>query len=598
TPPGSASPLTFDDYAWSADRKRVLLFTNTRKVWRQNTRGDYWVLDRPSSTLKKLGGDAPPASLMFAKLSPDGQSVAYVRANDLYVESLGDGKITRLTQDGSPTSINGTSDWVYEEELDIRDAFAWSPDGSRIAFWHFDSSPVREFTLINDTDSLYPRITRIPYPKAGTTNSRVTVGVISCTGGPVQWMDVVGDSASSYLARMEWVDSVSVLVQHLNRKQNANELWVGDVRTGHGRAIHTDRDSAWVGVDDLLWIESGSTALFKSERDGWRRVYRIARDGTGLTRITDGAFDAISVAGVDERAGWLYFYASPENATQRYLYRAPLRGGRAPDRVTPANRPGTHRYDISPDGRWAVHAFSRAGTPPVTELIELPSHRTVRVLEDNAALRSRLAGVATQAVEFLQVPIGGGLSVDGFLMRPTAFDSTKKYPVLVYVYGEPASQTVVDQWWGSRGLFHRMIADEGYLVVSFDNRGTPAPKGRAWRKSIYGAVGVASAADQATALRALAQQRRYIDTTRIAVWDWSGSGSNTLNAMFRNPDLYKIGMSVAPVPDQRLYDTIYQERYMGLPQENVQGYRDGSPINFAEGLKGALLVVHGSGDDN
>jgi len=598
TPPGSASPLTFDDYAWSADRKRVLLFTNTRKVWRQNTRGDYWVLDRPSSTLKKLGGDAPPASLMFAKFSPDGQSVAYVRANDLYVESLVDGKITRLTQDGSPTSINGTSDWVYEEELDIRDAFAWSPDGSRIAFWHFDSSPVREFTLINDTDSLYPRITRIPYPKAGTTNSRVTVGVISCTGGPVQWMDVVGDSASSYIARMEWVDSVSVLVQHLNRRQNANELWVGDVRTGHGRAIHTDRDSAWVDVDDLLWIESGSTALFKSERDGWRRVYRIARDGTGLTRITDGAFDAISVAGVDERAGWLYFYASPANATQRYLYRAPLRGGRAPDRVTPANQPGTHRYDISPDGRWAVHAFSRAGTPPVTELIELPSHRTVRVLEDNAALRSRLAGVATQAVEFLQVPIGGGLSVDGFLMRPTAFDSTKKYPVLVYVYGEPASQTVVDQWWGSRGLFHRMIADEGYLVVSFDNRGTPAPKGRAWRKSIYGAVGVASAADQATALRALARQRRYIDTTRIAVWGWSGGGSNTLNAMFRNPDLYKVGMSVAPVPDQRLYDTIYQERYMGLPQENVQGYRDGSPINFAAGLRGKLLVVHGSGDDN
>ena len=598
TPPGATSPLDFDDYIWSADRKQVLLFTNTRRVWRQNTRGDYWVLDRSSSKLRKLGGDAPAASLMFAKFSPDGKRVAYVRANDLYSESLVDGTITRLTHDGSRTSINGTSDWVYEEELDIRDAFAWSPDGSRIAFWHFDASPVHDFTLINDTDSLYPYVTRIPYPKAGTTNSRVTIGVVAPTGGPVQWMDVVGDSVASYIARMEWVDSASVLVQHLNRKQNANEFWVGDVRTGRGRVIHTDRDSAWVDVDDLLWIDDGRTALFKSESDGWRRVYRIGRDGTGLARITEGTFDVIGVVGVDERAGLLYLYASPDNPTQRYLYRAPLAGGRAAERVTPTNQPGTHRYDISPDGHWAIHSVSRFGTPTTTELIELPSHKTVRVLEDNAALRTHLATVATQPVEFLRLSIAGGVSIDGYMIRPTAFDATRKYPVLVYVYGEPASQTVVDQWRGGRDMFHRMIADKGYIVVSFDNRGTPAPKGRAWRKTVYGAVGVTSAADQAAALRALARQRRYLDTARVAIWGWSGGGSNTLNAMFRNPDLYQIGMSVAPVPDQRLYDTIYQERYMGLPQQNVQGYHDGSPINFAGGLRGKLLVVHGSGDDN
>ena len=597
TPAGATTPLDFDDYAWSADRTQVLLFTNTRKVWRLNTRGDYWVLDRTSGRLRKLGGDAPDASLMFAKFSPDARRVAYVRDNDLYVESLEDGGLTRLTRDGSRTSINGTSDWVYEEELDVRDGFAWSPDGSRIAFWHFDASPVRDFTLINDTDSLYPYLTRIPYPKAGTTNSRVTIGVVAAGGGPVRWMDVVGDSVLSYIARMEWVDSTSVLVQHLNRKQNANELWVGDARTGRGRVIHTDRDSAWVDVDDLIWIDKGRSALFKSESDGWRHVYRIGRDGTGLARVTEGAYDVIATGGVDERAGVLYFYASPSNATQRYLYRAPLKGGAA-ERVTPAAQTGVHSYDIAPDGRWAIHAWSRVDTPTQTELIELPSHRTVRVLEDNAALRGRLASVATQRVEFVTVALPGGVSIDGSVIRPTTFDSTKKYPVLVYVYGEPASQTVLDRWGGRTGLFHRMIADDGYLVVSFDNRGTPAPKGRAWRKSVYGAVGVASAADQAAALRALARQRKYIDTTRVAIWGWSGGGSNTLNAMFRNPDLYRVGMSVAPVPDQRLYDTIYQERYMGLPQENVQGYREGSPINFAEGLRGKLLIVHGSGDDN
>jgi dipeptidyl-peptidase-4 len=598
TPPGATAPLAFDAYDWSADGKRVLLFTNTRRVWRQNTRGDFWVLDRASGKLAKLGGDAPEASLMFASFSPDGRRVAYVRGNDLYAESLVDGTVTRLTSDGSRTSINGTSDWVYEEELDVRKAFEWSPDGARIAFWHFDASPVRDFTLINDTDSLYPFVTRIPYPKAGTTNSRVTIGVVSPTGGPVRWMDIVGDSVSSYIARMEWVDSTSVLVQHLNRKQNANEFWVGDVRTGHGRVIHTDRDSAWVDIDDLRWINGGRTALFKSESDGWRHVYRIGRRGEGPTRITEGSYDVMDIAGTDERAGTLYFYASRSEPTRRYLFRVPLSGRGAAEQVTPGSQPGWHSYDISPDGRWAIHTVSRFDDPPRTELVQLPSHKVVRVLEDNAALRAKIASVITRPVEFLKVTTPAGVSIDGFLIRPSSFDSTKSYPVLVHVYGEPAGQTVVDRWGGATTMFHRMIADDGYIVVSFDNRGTPAPKGRAWRKNVYGAVGVLSSEDQAAALRTLARQRHYMDTTRVAIWGWSGGGTNTLNAMFRHPELYKVGMAVASVPDQRLYDTIYQERYMGLPQENVKGYHDGSAINFAEGLRGKLLIIHGSGDDN
>ncbi len=617
TPPGASAPLAFQSFAWSNDNTKLLLFTNTKQVWRQNTRGDYWVLDRTSNTLKQIGGDAKPSTLMFATFSPDGQRVAYVREHDLYAEELATGAVTRLTHDGSRTSINGTSDWVYEEELGIRQAFQWSPDSKRLLFWHFDASAVRDFLLINNTDSLYPSTTPIPYPKAGTTNSRVTLGVVAPTGGAVTWLDVVGDTATSYIGQVEWLDATSILVQHLNRKQNRNDFWVGDAVTGRGTVLYTDADSAWVEVQELRWIATapgvkrgkgakgakgaaGATAagaaLVESERDGWRHVYAVHRATGATTLLTPGDYDA-TITGVDERGGILYVMASPGAAAQLYLYRVPLTGGAA-TRVTPADQPGTHRYDIAPDGRWALHTVSRFDQPPRTEIIRLPGHEVVRVLEDNAALRTKLAALGAPATEFFTVTTAQGLPVDGYVMRPSQFDATKQYPVLVHIYGEPAGMTAADRWGGSAALFHRMIADQGYLVMSFDTRGTPAPKGRAWRKGIYGAVGATTAAEQAAALRAYAATHAFVDTSRVAIWGWSGGGTNTLNAMFREPDVFKVGMSVAPVPDQRLYDTIYQERYMGLPQDNVAGYQLGSAINHAEGLKGRLLVVHGTGDDN
>ena len=617
TPPGASAPLAFQSFAWSNDNTKLLLFTNTTKVWRLNTRGDYWVLDRTSNTLKQIGGDAKPSTLMFATFSPDGQRVAYVREHDLYAEELATGAVTRLTHDGSRTSINGTSDWVYEEELGIRQAFQWSPDSKRLLFWHFDASAVRDFLLINNTDSLYPSTTPIPYPKAGTTNSRVTLGVVAPTGGAVTWLDVVGDTATSYIGQVEWLDATSILVQHLNRKQNRNDFWVGDAVTGRGTVLYTDADSAWVEVQELRWIATapgvkrgkgakgakgaaGATAagaaLVESGRDGWRHVYAVHRATGATTLLTPGDYDA-TITGVDERGGILYVMASPGAAAQLYLYRVPLTGGAA-TRVTPADQPGTHRYDIAPDGRWALHTVSRFDQPPRTEIIRLPGHEVVRVLEDNAALRTKLAALGAPATEFFTVTTAQGLPVDGYVMRPSQFDATKQYPVLVHIYGEPAGMTAADRWGGSAALFHRMIADQGYLVMSFDTRGTPAPKGRAWRKGIYGAVGATTAAEQAAALRAYAATHAFVDTSRVAIWGWSGGGTNTLNAMFREPDVFKVGMSVAPVPDQRLYDTIYQERYMGLPQDNVAGYQLGSAINHAEGLKGRLLVVHGTGDDN
>ena len=617
TPPGARAPLDFDDLTWSEDGQRVLIFTNTRRVWRTNSRGDYWVLDRRSGQLKKLGGDAAEATLMYAKFNPGATKVAYVRQNDIYVEDLASGSITRLTRDGTDLVINGGSDWVNEEELDLHDCYAWSPDGTRIAFWQFDMHGVGDFPLVyylgKDREIVtrtpypqngpYPLIDHIPYPLAGTPNSAVRGGVVPSDGsGAVTWMKLPGDPREHYIARMQWADARTVLVQQLNRLQNTDRYLLADAATGSAREMWVDHDDAFItigfgGLTEARPLGKGGEFLVMSEKDGWMHAYRIARDGKE-TLVTRGDMDAVSVAGVDESGGWVYFIASPENTTQRYLYRSPLDGRGNPERVTPRTFAGSNSYSVSPDGRHAFHRFSAFDDPGVRELVDLPDHHVIAVTDDNAALKEKVRSLITPPVEYFKTSAGNGVVVDGYMLKPPDFVPSRRYPVLVFVYGEPASQTVEDRWGGPTALFHRYLASLGYIVASFDNAGTPAPRGRAWRKVVYGAIGVLSSKQQAEAVRSLAASRSYIDLDRVGVWGWSGGGTNTLNLVFRSPDLYKVGMSVAPVPDQRLYDTIYQERYMGLPATNVDGYKQSSAINFAEGLKGDLLIVHGSGDDN
>ena len=598
-PAGASKPLQIDDYQWSRDGKQLLLFTNTVRVWRRNTQGDYWVLDLKRDVLRKLGGVAPPSSLMFAKLSPDATRVGYVVANNLYVEDLRTGEVKSLTSDGSKFRINGTSDWVYEEEFGVRDGFRWSPDGKRIAYWSFDTTGIGEFTLINNTDTLYPNLTRIPYPKAGTTNSDVKIGVVSTAGSETIWMKISGDPRNNYVARMEWADNNHVVIQHLNRLQNTNNVLLGNATTGEVHRIHQDRNKSWVEVvRQMDWLGEGKDLLWLSEKDGWRHAYKIKRQGGDEQLITPFNGDVIETVGLDPAEEWFYFIASPDNATQRYLYRASIAGSELPERLTPLADPGTHSYNTSPNRKWAFHTYSRFDYPPVVDLVSLPNHTVVRTLEDNNELRAKLKNSLVPPVEMFQLTIEPGITLDAWILKPYDFDPTRMYPLLIYVYGEPAGQTVLDKWFGSRSLFHRALADKGFIVASFDNRGTPAPKGVDWRKVVYGKVGNLSSKDQAAAVQTLLKERTYIDGEQVAIWGWSGGGSNTLNAMFRFPDVFHVGISVAPVPDQRLYDTIYQERYMGLPQDNKEGYRIGSPINFVEGLRGKLLLIHGTGDDN
>lgn len=599
-PAGSEKPISISNYTWSPDKNKLLIFTNTARVWRYNTRGDYYVLDLTTNKLLKLGGDAKPSTLMFAKFSPDNQKVAYVREHNVYSEEISTGKITQLTFDGSTTIINGTFDWVYEEELDCRDGFRWSPDSKSIAYWQLDASGVNDFYLINNTDSLYSKVIPVQYPKVGTTNSSCKVGVVNVNGGKTIWMNVPGDPRNNYIARMEWAEnSDEIVFQHLNRAQNNLQIMIGNAKSGDVKNILTETDKAWVDVtDDFKWLNGGKEFLWTSERDGWKHIYVVSRDGNKVKLVTPGDYDVIGIEAVDTEGGWIYFVASPDNPTQRYLYRVAVNGNGKVERITPEDQIGIHKYQISENGNYAFHTFSNIDNPSVIDLVRLPSHETVRKIVENKRLIETVNSIKKLPTEFFRIDIGEGVTLDGWMIKPYNFDASKKYPVLFYVYGEPASQTVLDSWGGPQHMWHEMLAQQGYIVISIDNRGTPAPRGREWRKSIYQNIGIINSGDQAKAAEALIKKYSFIDADRIGVWGWSGGGSMTLNLMFRYPKIYKTGMAVAPVGNEKLYDTIYQERYMGLLPESDSIYVQGSPVTFARQLEGNLLIVHGTGDDN
>jgi dipeptidyl-peptidase 4 len=591
TPPGSERPLEVEDYALSPNGDLLLIQTNGREDHERGSRiADYWLLTLGSGSIRQLVADVDPAPIRRS-FSPDGRSILYVKEQNLYVHDLHTRRSRPLTADGIIGSVsNGNA--------------RWSPNGRRVAYVQSDSSAVGLRPIVDSTEPTYPAVRHVRFARVGTTIPTLRIGVVDADGGQSHWIPIPDAPAGFYLGDVSWAGSSHELfVEKLSRSRDAREFLLANVDTSAIVRVYYESEPAWVDASyranaGVEWIDGGRAFVVLSEKKGWRQAYVLSRDGKHESLLGPSESDIIARVGVDEKGGWFYYLASPDDATRRYLFRLRLDGKGKPERVTPADQPGVHTYDVSPDGQWAFQTYSRFDAVPVTRLVHLPEHRTVRTLEDNRTLSSMLSPLVTRPTEFFQIDIGGGVVMDAWMIKPRDFDEKKKYPVLVFVYGEPHLQTVLDEWPGAMGMFHRTIADIGYLIVSIDNRGTPAPKGAAWRRAVYGSLGPLSTKEQADGLRELGRMRPYVDMSRVGIWGWSGGGSNTLNALFREPDVYHVGIAVVPKPQPHLYNAWFQEIYMRTLEENAEGYQRSAPINYAEGLKGHLLIVHGTGETN
>ena len=602
-PKGKSRPIHIEDITFSSDESLGLIFTNSSRVWRANTKGDFWLFDFSGKTLQQVGASFPPSSLMFAKLTPDNSSIAYVHDFNLYLQNRETGDITQVTSDGGEGIVNGTFDWAYEEEFGLRDGFQWNQTGKKIAFWNLDASDVGTFYMINYTDSIYSRPIPLQYPKVGQDPSTCKIGIYHTEDKAIEWIPLEPINGQHYIPGMQWVDEHTVLLQQLNRLQNTLYVWTYNTRTKTLKKIYSETEETWVDVrnldvtrdweiDLLPLVEENKAFLRLSETDGWRHLYKIDIQTGEKTLLTPGDYD---VASMNKAVGdFAYVYASPQHNYRRTLYRVNLNGKKALEPLSPPDQAGINIYDISPNGKFARHSYSTVLTPNKVALISLPDHKVLQTLIDNRKFEEKIATLQLPTVEFSTITSEEGIEMDVRMIYPPNFDSNKQYPALFHMYGEPAGQTVIDRWIGMWNIY---LAQQGYVVIDVDNRGVPTLKGRDWRKSIYRKIGILNAQDQAAAAKELLKLP-YLDENRTATWGWSGGGNTTLNLMFKYPGIFKTGVAIASVTNQLLYDNIYQERFMGLPQQNIEDYIEGSPVAHAKNLEGNLLIIHGTNDDN
>ena len=621
-PSSKINNINIESFNFSKSKNKILLFTKSVKVWRYNTRGDYWVYDFKKDEIQKLGRNMSGSSLMFAKFSPNENFVAYVSKEEnenevrnsstsanIFLENLESRAIKKLTSsNGTKKLINGTFDWVYEEEFSCRDGFIFNEDGSKIAFWQIDANQVRDFYMINNTDSIYSYKIPVEYPKVGEDLSPARIGVISLIDEQTTWMKIPGEANKFYLPRMTWVPQKnSLMIQQLNRKQNHSKIYIGDASSGEVELLTEERDEAWVDLRSSWpyqvqagwkFINEGKEFLYTTEKDGWSHIYRFDINKKTEYLVTNGEYDVIKPLAYDEKNDDVYFIASPENPTERYLYKTSIKGDGDLIRVTPRILEGSHNYQISTKSKYAFHSFSNYFTKPMQAVVSLPEHEFIN--KDQDMVRRYDPNMKkNHPLEFFEITTVDNVTMEGWIVKPKNFDKKKKYPVLFYFYSEPAGQTGVNRHGaGTNGLYDGDLGEDGYVYVTFDGRGTPSPKGRAWRKAIYRNIGRINVRDMAMGAKAVFDKYEFIDTSRVAVHGWSGGGTATLNCLFQYPEIFHTGIAVAAVANQLTYDNIYQERYMGDPKESYQDYVDGSPIKYAKNFKGNLLYIHGTGDDN
>ena len=588
--PKGISAEKVSGYEFSEDENLVLIQVNSEPIYRRSSKETCLVYNRTSKQLNLLEEGKLVSNASF---SPDGSKVAYVFENNLYAFDLATGQRMVLTADGAFNQvINGAADWVYEEELEFARAFAWAPDGKRIAYYRFDESQVPEFSMDMYGD-LYPQGYKFKYPKAGEKNSVVTIHVYDLDARKVTTVET-GPETDQYIARLTWADAATVAMLRLNRLQNQCDLLFADATTGASRVILSEKSDTYVEVSDNKWhfLTTSTDFLWRSEQDGFYHIYRYNREGKMVKALTKGDFEVMDVLGVDEKNDKLFFLSTEDSPLQRQVYSVTL-DGKKKTRLTP--EAGTHSASFSAAFTYFVDSYSTIHTPARTVLRDAAG-QVVAELESNATLITKLKGLKISKPEFFTFQTEEKVTLNGWMIKPADFDPAKKYPVLMHVYGGPGSQTVQDDYDPFNYIWHQMLAQEGCIVVSVDNRGTGA-RGRDFRTATYANLGHLETLDQISAAKYL-QTLAYVDGQRIGIWGWSYGGYMTSLCMTKGKGIFKAGIAVAPVTNWRFYDTIYTERYLKTPQENEDGYDKNSPINFAKDLKGKYLLVHGTADDN
>lgn len=581
------NPVSLQNYEWSADNKLILI-TGTVPARRTKSGGSFFIYDvEAGKIIRQVSSEKEQVNIHF---SPDGKKVSFVRGNDLYIYNIDSDKELRLTSDGSDVILNGIFDWVYEEEFSIIQAYEWSSDSRSIAFWKLDQSNVPEIK-IQKWDSLYLNFIDMRYPKAGAANSAVQIGVGNSETGKVTYLDL-GSEKDIYIPRIKFTaDPSKLMVQRLNRLQNKLELIICDIAKSSNKVIYTDTDSCWVDVnDDLFFIKKDNSFIWTSERDGFKHIYHISAEGKIIRQLTKGNWEVGDVLGVDESKGLVYYTSLERGTIFKDLYSITL-DGKDKKLLTPDK--GMNTPNLAPDFTYFINRYSNINTIPATIIYKASGEK---VRDYYTADMSVFDNYNLPKAEFLTFNTSDGVSLNAYMIKPSDFDPAKKYPVLIYNYSGPGSQSVLDTWGGFNGLWHAVIADKGYIIFVVDGRGTGG-RGKAFKNIVYKNLGYWEANDQIEGAKYLASLN-YVDKDRIGIWGWSYGGYMSALTLLKGADYFKAAVSVAPVIHWKFYDSIYTERFMSLPQLNPEGYENSSVLKYTDKLKGKLLLVHGTADDN
>lgn len=583
--------LQVQGYEFSADENLILIETDVEQLWRRSTKANYFIYNRSENSIQKL--TQSEEKQQYAQLNSEGNRAAFVQNSNLFWVDLTTGEQFQITEDGEFNSIiNGAADWVYEEEFGFAKAWFWSPRGDKIAFYRFDESNVKQFTM-ETWGELYPEEVRFKYPKAGEENAVVSIHVFDIETGEITMMDI-GDETDQYIPRINWTKNNNLLaIRRMNRLQNKEELLFADVSNGETEVILTEESETWLDVhDDLMFLNNGKQFITTSSRTGYNHVYLYKMDGEEIRQITKGEYDVTEIIGFDERRHNLYYMSTEVSPLERHFYRVRVDGRR---KRTMTEDNGWYSINMSRDFKYYIQSYSDYNKPPVITLHE-GGGKQVRILEDNAKVIENLNEFAFQTKEFMVMDVNGQ-PLNAYMITPPDFDENQEYPVLMYVYGGPGSQTVTRAFeYGQRPMWHQYLANQGYIIVSVDNRGTGA-RGTEFKNQTYLQLGVLETEDQIAAARQVADLA-FVDDERIGIWGWSYGGFMSTNALAQGNDVFSSAIAVAPVTHWKYYDTIYTERFMRTPQTNPEGYEAGSPINYVDQITGDYLLIHGTGDDN